>query len=85
MQRLINEIVALGKVDADNADLIICGLLTHTISEINFEMTRWREIGEQYKIDLGHFLPIAKKRLSDEDPLVFANGIHKTILKWKKK
>lgn len=77
---LLKDIVSTKRVDADDMDLIICGLLTHTIQDTSHEMPRWREIGAEYQLDLCHFLPLAKQRLHHDDPLIFANGIQKTIL-----
>jgi len=65
--------------ELDESKNIICGLITHTITEIQNEIPRWREISEQYGIKLDRFLPLAKVRLHG-DPEIFADGVKKTAL-----
>ncbi|MEN4011386.1 MAG: hypothetical protein ROW48_05090 [Bellilinea sp.] len=81
---LIQEIINRGL-----QDVVICCLLTHTISSVENEMPAWRNLAQENEIDLYQFMPLAKIRLSDgESPLLFADGIKKALLnlyceKWK--
>jgi hypothetical protein len=69
---------------------VICCLLTHTIASLENEMPTWRTLAQENELDLFQFLPLAKIRLSDgESPLLFADGIKKSLLnlyceKWKR-
>lgn len=81
---LIREIINRGL-----QEVVICCLLTHTISSTENEMVAWRSLAEENDIALYQFLPLAKVRLSDgESPLLFADGMKKAMLnlyceKWK--
>jgi hypothetical protein len=81
---LIKEIINRGL-----QEVVICCLLTHTISSTENEMVAWRTLAEENEIALYQFLPLAKVRLSDgESPLLFVDGIKKALLniyceKWK--
>jgi hypothetical protein len=60
---------------------VICGLVTHTIPSLENEMAEWRRLSEEHKLKLSQFLPLAKIRLADDtSPLLFADGIKKTVL-----
>jgi len=81
---LIREILSRGL-----QEIVICCILTHTISSTENEMNAWRSLAEENEIALYQFLPLAKVRLSDgESPLLFADGMKKAMLnlyceKWK--
>jgi len=59
---------------------IICGLLTHTISSLEGEEQVWRQLANENQLSLSRFLPLAKLRLDDKRPWLFADGIKKTML-----
>lgn len=81
---LIKEVINRGL-----QEVVICCLLTHTISSTENEVVAWRSLAEENDISLYQFLPLAKVRLSDgESPLLFADGMKKAMLnlyceKWK--
>lgn len=76
-------------IDQGKTESVVCCLLTHTITSLENEMTAWRALAQENELNLYQFLPLAKIRLSDnESPLLFADGIKKSILnlyceKWK--
>lgn len=72
---LIRDVVASG-----NTDNIFCGLLTHTIASVDDEMVVWRKLANENGLRLDQFLPLAKIRVTGEDPTLLADGIKKTML-----
>jgi hypothetical protein len=55
-------------------------LFSHTIESVEGEFVRWRELEVELGIPLSLFLPLAKVRCSDDNPLLFADGIKKAVL-----
>ncbi|MBC8273801.1 MAG: hypothetical protein H8E40_02375 [Chloroflexi bacterium] len=68
-------------VNRDVGGSVICGLVTHTIPSLENEMLEWRRLAEESQLGLNQFLPLAKLRLTEGiSPLLFADGIKKTVL-----
>lgn len=82
---LIKEII-----DRQSQDNVICCLLTRTITSIDNEIDQWQALSEKYSINLCDFLPLAKLRIHEDDPIQFVDGLKKALLnipceKWKNK
>lgn len=62
---------------------VICGLLTHTISE-EAEPSEARRYAKDMDLSLDEFLPLSKERLRG-DPMEFATGLKLTVMNYARK
>jgi len=73
---LLQEIIQRGM-----QSIVVCCLLTHTITSLEGEISAWRELAGPNGLKITDFLPLAKLRLTtDESPLLFVDGIKKAML-----
>src|SRR5690606_22940097 len=62
---------------------LLCGLLTHTISE-DAGLSEARRYAKDMGLSLDEFLPLSKERLRG-DPMEFATGLKLTVMNYARK